>query len=362
MDLDKLLDVTIDNDATDFHLRVGVPPKIRIQGSLRNVGSQLLTPEDTLSMAKSIMSDKQMQEIDTYGSTDFGLSYQDKARFRVSVFRQRGRIGVVMRTIPNRHYTFEELGLPPVVRELCLRPRGLFLVTGPTGSGKTTTLASMLDFINDNPPNHIITIEDPIEYIHPHKKCIVTQIELGNDTPSFAEAIRRGLRQDPDIFLVGEMRDLDTMAAAVTAAETGHLVFATLHTTGAGPTVNRIVDGFPINQQEQVRTQLAANLVAILSQQLIPVKEGGRTAVFELMIINPAIQHLIRKNETFKLNSIIQTSSDEGMILLDDFLFNLFCSGRVSLNDVLIRAQFPNSLEKKLREFRATLEKSKSRV
>jgi twitching motility protein PilT len=253
------------------------------------------------------------------------------------------------------------LGLPDVVRELCMRPRGLVLVTGPTGSGKSTTLASMVDYINENRYDHIITIEDPVEYVHPHKNCIVTHREIGQDTSNFAEALRRALRQDPDIILVGEMRDLETISAAISAAETGHLVFATLHTTGAAKTIDRIVDAFPTNQQEQIRTQMATALVAVLSQNLLPKKEGGRVAAYELMIMNPAIANMIRKNESHKIGSVIQTSADEGMVLFDDSLFNLYRTGKVSYKDVLARCNDLGNLEKKIRMFREDMQKRKGR-
>jgi len=361
MDIERLLDATVKHDASDLHLRVGAPPKLRLQGKLRGLGNQILTPEDTLSAAKSITSDAHMQELDEVGTTDFGLSFRDLARFRVCVFRHEGHTGVVMRQIPNKMMSFDEIGLPPVVAELCMRPRGLFLVTGPTGCGKTTTLATMIGYINEHRTDHIITIEDPIEYVHEHKRCIITQRELGQDTPSFAEATRRGLRMDPDIMMVGEMRDLATMEAAITAAETGHLVFATLHTTGSARTINRIVDAFPVAQQEQVRTQLAGGLIAVLSQLLVLGTDGKRVAAFELMVSNPAVEHLIRKNETFKINSVIQTGAEEGMILLDDNLFNLYASGRVSHNEVLSRAYAPAALDEKIRQYRLELEKQKKR-
>ncbi|MBN1258036.1 MAG: type IV pilus twitching motility protein PilT [Planctomycetes bacterium] len=359
MEIDKLLEACIKHDGSDLHIRVGVPPKLRIESRLSSLGKQVLTPEDTASLARSITSEKHMQELEELGTTDFGFSFTGGQRFRVSVFKHQGHIGIVMRLIPSKLYTFEALGLPSIVKELCLRPRGLFLVTGPTGSGKTTTLATMIDFINKNRHDHIVTVEDPIEYVHGHKKCVVTQREIGADVISFSEALRRGLRQDPDIFLVGELRDLDTIAAAITAAETGHLVFATLHTTGAAPTITRIVDVFPTNQQEQIRIQLSANIVAVLSQQLLVKKGGGRIAAFELMISNPAIQHLIRKNETFKIDSIIQTGSEDGMILLDDHLFHLFSTGKIAYTDAIGRSKYPDAIDKKIREFRAQMEQNR---
>lgn len=358
MDMDKLLEATVKNNGSDLHLRVGTPPKIRMRGNLRNMGDTVLTPDMTMALMKSITSEKHQQELAEVGGADFGLSYKDVARFRVSVFRHQGNIGLVLRQIPRKLMSFEEIGLPVVVKELCMRPRGLFLVTGPTGSGKTTTLATMVDFVNQNRADHIITVEDPVEYVHPHKKCIVTQREIGSDVPRFSEALRRALRQDPDIILVGEMRDLETIGAAVTAAETGHLVFGTLHTTGAAKTINRLVDAFPIDQQEMVRTQLSVGLIAVISQQLLPTVDGkGRAAAYELMISNSAIQNLIRENQAFKIDSVIQTSGKAGMILLDDHLFNLFQAGRIKESDAMSRCVYPDQLSHKIALWRAEQEK-----
>jgi twitching motility protein PilT len=235
----------------------------------------------------------------------------------------------------------EQLGLPAVVQKLCMRPRGLFLVTGPTGSGKSTSLATMIDYINQNVDHHIITIEDPIEFYHYHKKATVNQREVGVDVPSFSEALRRSLRMDPDVILVGEMRDLETIEAAITAAETGHIVFGTLHTTGAQGTVNRIIDVFPTNQQEQIRVQLSTAIIGILSQALLPKIGGGRIAAYEMLVVEPAIANLIRENKTFRINSAIQTGAKKGMILLDDFLFNLWKAEKVTVEDAVSRAQQP---------------------
>ena len=331
---------------------MGLPPAVRVRGQLHNLGSTPLTPDDTTMLMKSITSERHQQEVGERGGADFGFAFGEQARFRVSVFKQKGVLGLVLRQIPNKLRTFEEIGLPAIIKDICNRPRGLVLVTGPTGSGKTTTLATMIDFINTERPDHIITIEDPIEYYHKHKKCVVTQRELNVDVPSFPEALRRALRQDPDVILVGEMRDLDTIQTAITAAETGHLVFATLHTTGAAETINRIVDVFPTNQQAQVRTQLAATLIAVISQTLIPTLDNkGRVAAFELMFANDPIRALMRKGETFKINSHIQTAGKEGMILLDDFLFNLWTTQRISYNEMMRRSQEPEMLEKKVREY-----------
>jgi twitching motility protein PilT len=262
----------------------------------------------------------------------------------VSVFKQRGNIGMVLRQIPNNFMTMEALGLPKVCKDLIMRPRGLFLVTGPTGSGKTTSLASMINYLNENVDHHIITIEDPIEFQHTHKMSTVNQREIGVDVPTFSEAIRRALRQDPDVILVGEMRDLETIEAAITAAETGHVVFGTLHTTGAQGTVNRIIDVFPTNQQEQIRTQLSTSIIGILSQTLLPKKTGGRVAAYEMLVVTPAIANLIRENKTFRINSAIQTGAKLGMQLLDDHLFKLWRDGLVEKEEVMIKAAMPDDL------------------
>jgi len=285
------------------------------------------------------------------GGADFGFSFGDQARFRVSVFRERGNVGIVLRQIPKKLLTLKQIGLPEQVNELLFRPRGLVLVTGPTGSGKTTTLASMLNVVNEQRDSHIITIEDPIEYFHPHKKSVVTQREIGADVPTFAEAIRRALRQDPDVILVGEMRDLETMQAAITAAETGHLVFATLHTTGAATTVDRIVDAFPTDQQDQVRTQLSVGLVAVISQLLlVRADKPGRVAAFEIMISTPSIRSRIRDNKTFQIASDIQTGAKFGMISLDTHLLNLYQAGHIHYEDLITKSQDPDSIVAKLKE------------
>jgi twitching motility protein PilT len=349
MDMDRLLEATVKHKASDLHLRVNAPPKVRIRGSLRSLGDKNLTPDTTMSLMKSITSEKHQQELNEVGGTDFGLTFRDVARFRVSVFQAKDGIGLVLRQIPQDLMSFEEIGLPDAVRGLCLRPRGLFLVTGPTGCGKTTTLATMIDYVNRERADHIITIEDPIEYIHPHRKCIVTQREIHTDVPTFEEAMRRVLRQDPDVILVGEMRDLETMSLTVSAAETGHLVFSTLHTTGAAKTINRLVDAFPPDQQEQIRTQLAGGLIAVLSQQLLPTTDGkGRVAAYELMITVAAIQNLIREKQIHKIDSVIQTSGRMGMIILDDHLFYLYREGRISLNDMMARSVYPDQLKQKV--------------
>ncbi len=352
--IDRLLQTVIDKDASDLHLTVGRPPVLRLHGKLRSLQTKELTPEDTVSLMRAITPERNQQELQEVGTTDFGFSFGTAGRFRVAVFKQRGNVTVCLRLIPYRILTFEEIGLPPIVKQLCLQPRGLILVTGPTGCGKTTTLATMIDYINTNVDRHIITIEDPIEYYHNHKMSIINQREVGIDVPSFAEALRRSLRQDPDVVLVGEMRDLETMMAAITAAETGHLVFATVHTTGAQGTINRIVDAFPIDQQPQIRVQLSVTLVAVISQALLARAAGdGLIAAFEFMYCTPAIQNLIRENKVYRIESSIQTGKKFGMILLDDHLFQLYERGLVTEQDALFKASKPNELMDKINQLKA---------
>ena len=264
--IDRLLETVVRQGASDLHLTVGLPPVLRLSGHLRSLETKVLTPDDTIALMKAITPERNQQELQEEGGTDFGFSFGEAGRFRVAVFMQRGNCTLVLRLIPSKLLTFEEIGLPKICRALCRRPQGIFLVTGPTGSGKTTTLASMINYINENMDRHIVTVEDPVEYYHSHKKSIINQRNVGIDVPSFSEALRRVLRQDPDVILVGELRDLETIEAAVSAAETGHLVFGTLHTTGCQGTINRIIDAFPPNQQEQIRVQLSTNMIATLSQ------------------------------------------------------------------------------------------------
>ncbi len=346
--IDKLLLTVVNRNASDLHIAVGQPPVLRLHGRLVILETKTLEPEDTVALMKSITPERCQQELQEQGGTDFGFAFGDMARFRVSVFKQRGNTGMVLRQIPNKLLSMTDLGTPPVLRELLLRPRGLVLVTGPTGSGKSTTLAACIDYLNDNCDHHIITIEDPIEFYHYHKKSTVNQREVGVDVPSFAEAIRRALRQDPDVILVGEMRDLETIEAAITAAETGHVVFGTLHTTGAQGTVNRIIDVFPTNQQDQIRTQLSTSIIGILSQALLPKISGGRVAAYEMLVVTPAIANLIRENKTFRINSSIQTGHKLGMQLLDDHLFKLWRDGLVEEKEVLIKANFAEELASKI--------------
>jgi twitching motility protein PilT len=349
--IDRLLETCIRVDASDIHLHVGRPPVLRIDGGLRSLETKVLAPDDTVALMKSVTPERNQQELQEEGGTDFGFAFGEKGRFRVSVFRQKGNISMVLRLIPSRILTFDQIGLPPIVKALCRRPRGLFLVTGPTGSGKTTTLATMLDYINRNFDRHIISVEDPIEYYHKHHKSCFSQREVGVDVPSFAEALRRSLRMDPDVILVGEMRDLETMEAAIRAAETGHLVFATLHTTGAQGTINRIIDAFPVNQQEQIRVQLSTNLLAVLSQTLLKRQNvGGRVAAYEFLVVTPAISNLIRENKTYRIDSAIQTGKKYGMQLLDDHLWKLYDEGTCSGEDCLERARQPVEFQAKMED------------
>lgn len=342
--IDKLLHTVVKRKASDLHIAVGQPPVLRLDGKMKRLETKVLEPEDTVALMKSIAPERCQQELQQKGGADFGFAFGDMARFRVSIFKQKGHVGMVLRQIPLKLMDFNELGTPPALKELIMRPRGLLLVTGPTGSGKTTTLAAAVDYINQNTEHHIITIEDPIEFYHPHKKCTVNQREIGTDVPTFAEAIRRALRQDPDVILVGEMRDLETIEAAITAAETGHVVFGTLHTTGAMGTVNRIIDVFPTNQQEQIRTQLSTNILGIVSQSLLPKIGGGRIAAYEMLVVTPAIGNLIRENKTFRITSAIQTGAKLGMQLLDDHMFKLWRAGLVEKKDILFRANSPDDL------------------
>ena len=347
--IDKLLQVVISNNASDLHIHVGKKPTLRLHGRLRELDTSVMTGEDTATLMKSIAPERYQQEVEEEGSADFGFSYGDKARFRVAIFKQRGNVSLVLRQIPTRLLSFEELGVPAVVKTLLNRPRGIFLVTGPTGSGKTTTLATMINDINETLDRHIVTVEDPIEYYHPHKKSMVNQREVGIDVPSFSEALRRVLRADPDVIMVGELRDLETMAAAIRAAETGHLVFGTLHTTSALGTISRLVDSFPTDQQEMVRVQLASSLVAVLSQQLCPRCDmPGRVAAFEFLYCTPATANLIRKNETFRIESIIQTGRKYGMQLLDESLLGLYHRGIIDLETMMEKSNRPADIVDKL--------------
>ena len=354
--IDRLLDTVVKLSASDLHLTVGRPPTLRLHGHMKNLQTKVLDSDDMVSLMKSITPERNQQELQEVGGTDFGFAYGDAARFRVSVFRQRQDLAIVLRLIPNKLLTFEQIGLPEICRELIRRPRGLFLVTGPTGSGKTTSLATMVDFVNMNMDRHIITMEDPIEYYHYHKKSVINQREVGTDVPTFAEALRRALRQDPDVILVGEMRDLETIEAAIRAAETGHLVFATLHTTGAAKTIDRVVDAFPVTQQNQIRVQLSTALIAVLSQALLSrVDTSGMVAAYEFLVVTPAISNLIRENKTFRIDSMIQTGKKFGMQLLDDHLWTLYNRNMISAEEMVDKAKNPGDLRDKVHKLGRTI-------
>jgi len=349
--IDRLLETVVRRGASDLHLAVGKPPTLRLNGHLRELQTKVLEAEDTQALMKSITPDRIQQEFEESGSGDFAMAFGVEARFRVAIFKQKGMVSMVLRQIPNKLLTFEQIGLPKMAEQICRRPRGLFLVTGPTGSGKSTTLAAMVNYINENFDRHIITMEDPVEFYHPHKKSIVVQREIHVDCPSFAEAIRRALRQDPDVILVGEMRDVETIGAAVSAAETGHLVFGTLHTNGAASTISRIIDAFPTNQQEQIRVQISNNLIAVLSQTLCPrIDKEGRCAAYEFMYCTPSIQNLIRDNKTFRIDSDIQTGKRYGMQLLDDNLWGHFQAGRISAEEAIDKSRIPGAMVDRLQK------------
>jgi len=347
-DMNDLLEIMVEQRASDLHLQVGQAPTLRLSGSMTPVDGPVLQPHDTEGLMLSITPPAHVQNVKLNGGADFGFAYLDKARFRVSVLKAKGNYGLVLRQIPNKMFGLRELGLPDKIKELLYRPRGLIVVTGPTGSGKSTTLASMINYINENRDGHIITIEDPIEYYHEHKHCIVTQREIGVDVPSFSEAIRRALRQDPDVILVGEMRDLETIEAAISAAETGHLVFGTLHTNGAAKTIDRIVDAFPANMKDMIRTQLSSSIQAVISQVLCKKIGGGRVGAFEIMINTTSIASLIRENKTFRINSDIQTGASLGMITLDTHLMSLVNRELVDPDEALEKAQDPIVMREKL--------------
>ena len=328
--IDRLLDTVVRTGASDLHLTVGRKPTLRLHGGLKNLDTKVLDGDDCVALMKQITPEKAQQELQEEGSCDFGFAFGTQARFRVAIFRQRGDITLCLRLIPNELLTFEQIGLPKILKELIRRPRGLFIVTGPTGSGKTTSLATMIDYVNTNLERHIVTAEDPIEYYHYHKKSIVNQREVGNDVPSFSEALRRVLRADPDVILVGEMRDLETIEAAIQAAETGHLVLSTLHTSSAVKTIDRIIDIFPSGQKSQIRSMLSESLEAVIAQKLLKTKDGkSRIPACEIMIANTAIRNLIREDRIYQIPSIIQSGGVEGMQSLDQDLQRLVSKGEI---------------------------------
>lgn len=340
MHIDELLKLMLEKNASDLHIKVGSPPLMRIDGVIGPLEDfELLKPKDTKEMIYNILTESQKKTLEEELELDFAYNLPGVARFRVNVFYQRGSLGGVMRLVPFHILTIGELGLPEVTKELSMRPRGLVLVTGPAGSGKSTTLAAMIDYINSKRRCHIMTIEDPIEFVHNDKISLVNQRELGEDTKSFATALKYVLRQDPDVILVGEMRDLETIAAAVTAAETGHLVLSTLHTTEAATTVDRVIDVFPPHQQQQIRMQLSVNLLGVISQTLIKRQDNpGRVAAFEIMTATPAIKSMIREAKTHQIYSTIQMSFQLGMLTLDQSLVSLYKKGIINYEDALSKS------------------------
>ena len=312
--MEKLLHFAFNNHASDLHITTGITPIVRINGKLKRIGVENLSPKDTLRMAKEITTDEQFDRFTKEGELDFSFSLPGVCRFRVNMYRQRGSIGIVCRVINSQIPTIESLKLPPITKEFAKNTQGILLVTGPTGSGKSTTLAGIIDYINETQSKHILTLEDPIEYLHSHKNSIVNQREIGQDSQSFAIGLRAALRQDPDVILVGEMRDLDTIQTAISAAETGHLVLATLHTTGAAQTVDRIIDVFTAEHQQQIRTQLASTLVGVISQRLLPKADGsGRVAALEILVSNYAVANLIRSNKIHQIQTVLETGKASGM-------------------------------------------------
>ncbi len=331
MDLINLFEHTIENKASDLHIVVGSPPMMRINGELQIFGEQNLVPNDVVDLIKQFLNEEQFQELERLGELDTSFSRPGLGRFRVNIYRQRGSYSIALRVLALSIPTIEDLKLPSLVKDLAMKPRGLVLVTGPTGSGKSTTLAAMVDYINKNKRCHILTLEDPIEYLHRHQKSLVNQREMGNDSINFANALRAALRQDPDVILVGEMRDVESIAIALTAAETGHLVLSTLHTVGAVKTMDRIIDVFPTHQQQQVRIQLSTVMEGIISQQLLTkADESGRVGAFETMVSTPAIRNLIREGKTFQIQSLIQTGGKFGMKTMDSALAELCINGKIT--------------------------------
>lgn len=349
--IDELLTITVNMDGSDLHLKAGIPPLVRVYGELLPIeNADPLEPDDVRELAYSIMADFQRERFDREWELDMAYAIPGLARFRCNMFIQRGNVGAIFRVIPIQIRTMEDLALPPVCRYFAERPRGLVLVTGPAGSGKSTTQAAMIDYINRREACHIVTVEDPVEFLHDDIQALINQRELDTDTLSFANALKYVLRQDPDVILVGEMRDLETIHLAITAAETGHLVFGTLHTPDAVQTIDRVIDVFPMHQQQQVRMQLAVNLVGVISQTLVKRRDNmGRVAAFETLVAIPAIRNLIRESKTFQINSMIQTGSKNGMITLDQYLANLVKKGIVDRTEARMKCSTP-------REFEALLE------
>jgi twitching motility protein PilT len=349
-----ILQAAVTQNASDIHIAAGRVPTLRVNGRLAPLGDAVMSPDDTLRFVRDIAPPKHLENLNARGGSDFSHVFQNDYQFRVSIFKQRGLASAVLRLIPSTTRALAEIGLGERVRELLDKPRGLVLLTGPTGSGKSTTLAAMVDCINCERDCNIITIEDPIEYRHKHKKSIVVQREVGEDVPTFEEALVRALRQDPDVILVGEMRNLETIEAAIRAAETGHLVFSTLHTTGAARTVDRIVDVFPANHRDEIRTQLAGTLLAVISQQLLPRVGGGRVAAFEIMFNTTSIAAYIRENKTYRITSDLQTGAKFGMCTMDSSLVALYTQNQISYQDMIAGCYDRDSLQKLLDNYAAT--------
>ncbi len=342
--LQELLKKMIDKNASDLHLTVGSSPQLRIDGQLTKTDYERLNPETTRRLAYSIMTEKQKLLFEKKSELDLSFGVENLSRFRVNIFMQRGNVAIAIRQIPFRIRTFDELGLPKVVSDLANLPRGLVLVTGPTGAGKSTTLAAIIDKINRERHEHIITVEDPIEFLHKHNNCIINQREVYADTESFASALKYAMRQDPDVVLIGEMRDLETMQSALTISETGHLAFATLHTNSCAESINRIIDVFPMNQQEQIRVQLSFTLQAVIAQQLIPKVGGGRALALEILICTPAIRAVIRDDKVHQVYSLMQAGQKYGMKTMNQSLFELYSQRKITLNDAMGRSSNPQEL------------------
>jgi len=345
LDLQGIIQRAVLCNTSDIHITVGLPPVFRTDGKLVNDGTTVITEEDARSAVAQLATEEQIRELDTVGESDFAVTFMGKTRMRCNIFKQQDHTALALRLLPLTIPSAEQLNLPQVIIDQADKPRGLVLVTGPTGSGKSSTLAAMLDHINKNQRRHIITLENPIEYVHHRDKCVINQREIGRDTESFASGLRAALRQDPDVILVGEMRDLETIQTAITAAETGHLVFGTLHTKGAANTIDRIIDVFPAEQQEQIRTQLADVIECTIAQALIPKIGGGRRAAFEIMVANAAVRNLIRTGKTFQIISTMQTSKKLGMQLLDDALSELVLTGQITYESALEFANDPANIK-----------------
>ena len=350
--LHQLLKTMTEMGGTDLHVTTNSAPQIRVDGKLRPLDLPPLSAVETKQLAYSVLTDAQKHRFEENLELDFSFGIKGLARFRANVFSQRGAVAAVYRTIPYEIRGFKDLGLPPVIASICDKPRGLVLVTGPTGSGKSTTLAAMLDKINSERHEHMLTVEDPIEYLHQHKKCVVNQREVHADTHSFSNALRAALREDPDVVLIGEMRDLETISMAISAAETGHLVFGTLHTTSAISTVDRIIDVFPTDAQQQVRVQMSSTLQGVISQTLVPKVGGGRVAAREILVATDAVKSLIREGKSQQILNLMQTGKQHGMSTLEDELLRFYAEGLISADDTVAKANRPDDVRRRLGDIR----------